>query len=152
MWASGTKVAGGYSSKLKATFFGGGDVLNNTWTKMEFKGVAYDNDSEVDITTNYRWDVAATGIYRISAIASLNSMPTTANMGMLCTIRKNGSSLERGHQGYKAGSADGLTSSTHTTCLELTAGDYIEVFVHQNTGVTKGISSQANYMCAERIG
>ncbi len=152
MWASGKKAAGGFSSYLKATFFSGGNVLNNTWTKMPFAAVAYDNDSEVDIVTNYRWNVAVTGVYRICAVASLDAMPTTANMGMLVKIYKNGSTLERGQQGYKAGSSDNLTTSVHHTCLALTAGDYIEVFVHQNTGVTKGISSQANYMTAERIG
>jgi len=152
MYASGKKASGGgFSSYLKATFFAGGDVLDSTWTKMEFKGVAYDNDSEVDIVTNYRWDVAVDGVYRIFALASLNSMPNTANMGMNVKIYKNGSSLERGHQGVRCDDADALTSATHQTCLSLSAGDYIEVFVHQNTGVTKGISSQANYMTAERI-
>lgn len=152
MWASGTKASGGFSSRLKATFFAGGNVLTATWTKMEFKGVIYDNDSEVDIVTNYRWDVTAAGVYRICAIASLNSMPATLGIGMLTTIRKNGSSIDRGQQGMKAGNSDALTSSVHHTCLVLSADDYIEVFVHQNSGSTKGISSQANYMTAERIG
>ena len=152
MWATGKKVAGGFTSFLKATFFEGGNVLHDTWTKMEFKGVAYDNDSEVDIVTNYRWDVAATGVYHICAVVSINTMPTTIALGTLTKIYKNGSTLERGQQSHKSGSSDGLTTSVHITSLALTAGDYIEVLVHQNSGVTKAINSQANYMTAERIG
>jgi len=152
MWASGKKVAAGFTSRLKATFFGGGTVPTATWTKMEFKGVAYDNDSEVDIVTTYRWNVAATGVYRITAMATIVGMPSTDGMGFVCKIYKNGSSAEHGTNGVRGGGGAGLVTSIHTTCLELTAGDYIEVFAHQDTGVDKGISSQANYMTAERIG
>ncbi len=152
MWASGTKVSGGYSSKLKATFWAATTIPTGTWTKLPFKGVEYDNDSEVDIVTNDRWDVKADGIYRICAVVSMLSLATTLGIGVLCTIRKNGASIDRGHQGVRCSGADSLTSAVHNTCLVLEAGDYIEVFAYHNHGADRSNSSQANYMTAERIG
>lgn len=119
---------------------------------MEFKGVSYDNDSEVDIVTNYRWDVKASGIYRITAFATLNTFVATDGQGFVCKIYKNGSTLERGTNGVLGGGGDGDVTTMHTTCLELVAGDYIEVFVHQDSGAVRGISGWGNYLAAERIG
>jgi len=151
MWATGKKAAGAFSSYLKATFYGGGTVNNNVWTKMEFKGVSYDNDSEVDIVTNYRWDVKATGFYRLTAMATLGSFVSTDGLGLVVKIYVNGSTLERGVSGVMGGGADGDVTSIHTTSLQLTAGDEVEVYVHQDSGAPRAISGWGNYLTAERF-
>jgi len=151
MWASGMKVAGGFASYLKATFYGGGTVNDSTWTKMEFKGVSYDNDSEVDIVTDYKWTVKSTGFYRLVAMATLGSFVSTDGKGFIVKIYKNGSTLERGVGGVMGGGGDGDVTSIHATSLELTAGDVIEVYVHQDSGAPRGISGWGNYLTAERF-
>lgn len=146
--------SGGFSSYLKALFVPTGPAVylqSETWTKLNFHDVTYDNDNEVDVVTDNRWNVLANGIYRIFAVLSLEYMTTNNNEGMICTIRKNGTAVERGHQGYKAGNSDNVTTASQYTCLVLSAGDYIEVFGHHNNGSQRRVYSKANYMTAERF-
>lgn len=155
MWASGVKgginVGPSFSSYLKATFNNIDTLVTRTWTKLPFTAVEYDNDSEVDIVTNGRWNVAASGFYRLVAAAAFVAIDEIDAIGVNIAIRKNGTQVERGTNGINASQADDKTTAIHATCLQLTAGDYIEVWGYHNHGSDRSTWSIACYMTAERF-
>jgi hypothetical protein len=158
LYASGKKGGdlsaglGPLGSYAKATFFGAGSLNGSTWTKLPFAGATYDNLNEVDTVTNKRWTATADGVYRITAVASLASLGNVVGAIFVVRVYKNGASqLERSMNGREQGTVDNLTVAIQATVLELTAGDYIELYGWHNNASPKSISGQNNYCTFERI-
>ena len=162
MWASGKKAAaaaaggGGFESYSKAHFWGAGDMVDDEWTKLPFQGVYYDNLGEVDFTTNERWDAAEAGIYRITCVATIKSLPTTAGVGMALRVYVNGTpSWHNYGPVYTAAgvlkSIDNHQPAMLVASLELDAGDFIEMYLWHNKGTVIGINGQNNHCTFERI-
>ena len=155
--AAGAPGGGGFESYAKITLGAVGSIVDQTWTKFPFGSVHYDNLNEVDTVTNKRWTATETGVYRIAAAATFLALPNTVD-GVVCTIKiyKNGTGInERGTNGVvqpspKTGMDNG-TPTVIVTSLELTAGDYIEIFGWHNRGSLVQNSGGTNYCTIERI-
>lgn len=106
-----------------------------TFTKVQLPVETFDNGSNFDSTTNYRFTVPAggDGIYHFDGNVSIGSMTDTGRM--FVTLYKNGSAFKRGNRVH-ASTFDTVASSVSCT-LTLVAGDYIELFVWQNSGASK---------------
>ncbi len=152
MWSSGKKVAGGFESRSKATFYASDTAVASTWTKLPFAAVEYDNLDEVDLVTNNRWVAAADGIYDIVAAASLQGLSSAAGFGAIVKIYKNGTGVERSPAGKVLASSDNKLVAIASTTLVLSAGDYIEVFIWHNSAGNLVSSTPASYCAIKRIG
>lgn len=112
-------------------------IANDTPVKLQLNSVTHDSHGAFD-TTNNRYVVAQPGYYEI---ASTVNWDTNGTGTRITIIYKNGAEFARG-QGTPS-SSFGVAMSA-TTTAKLVAGDYIEVFVFQNSGAalnTNGGSS-----------
>ncbi len=151
MWASGVKVAGGFESYAKAAMLGNTSVNSSTWTKLPFSAVQYDNLDEVDTVTNHRWDAAADGFYRITALAFLQGLGSTEGLGAILMIYKNGVGLDRSPAGHSLSASDNSLVCITTISRQLVAGDYIEVFLWHNGPGALTSFNPAQYCTIERF-
>jgi len=154
MFASGIKGGGGGGGGFESyakTGMPATTVNPSTWTKLPFTSVDYDNLNEVDTVTNKRWTAEATGIYKITAVATLEGQSSAAGFGTITRLYKNGASQsERGPAGHALASSDNHAPAMQTTTLSLTAGDYIEVYFWHNNASAK-LSVLTDYCTFERI-
>lgn len=123
-------------------------IPEGVWTKVDCDAVVWDIQGDFDITTNHRFDVAVTGRYLITAQASMEDMP--ADSRMLVGIRQNGDEKATGRMMFPW-IADG--DVTAMTILELTAGDYLELWVRQDNAAAKGlwIAHQWNHLIVHKL-
>jgi hypothetical protein len=148
MWASGKKVVAGsggsaFDSRFQATLTGNQSIANDTWTKVSFANEIYDNDSEFDHATNYRFTAGEAGIYHFDSNLIINS-PGSAKP-YEAVFRKNQS-------GYSwPGTNDNgiaLVSGNRGSMgcdFELDAGDYIEIWIHQYAGAARDLLTASTF-------
>lgn len=152
MWATGKKASGGFDSRAKTTFPGAGTLTSSTWTKLPFEVIIYDNLNEVDTVTNGRWTATEDGLYKITAVATIGAIGNVAGVCFVVMLYKNGAIQgERSPNGREQTALDNWTPAMQVTTLELTAGDYIEVYGWHNNGSNKAIVGPNNYCTFERI-
>lgn len=105
-----------------------------TATKIQFNSELYDIGGDFDSTTNYRFTAPSDGIYFISSNLWFN----TATAGVINAYIKDQSANEYKMQYSKAASAE----SVHIdTVLNLSAGNWIEIWVFHISGTTQSVSS-----------
>jgi hypothetical protein len=115
-------------------------ISNDSWTKVEFDTEVYDNQSEFDPTTNYRFTAKKAGYYLVTAQISF----WTANnaISYLIGIHKNG-----GNVAYKrlCPGATELQTFNITDILYLDVNNYVEIYTWQNSGGDEVIIGQDPY-------
>jgi hypothetical protein len=125
---------GSFSSAAAAYMSSNQSISTDTTTKVNFDTEYYDNDSEYDSTTNYRFTATTAGKYHVSAMVYWCSIPAG---WFYLYIYKNGAN-------YKYGLWQNVTSSNYYTqsiCadISLAATDYVEIYVMQDTGSSQTI-------------
>jgi hypothetical protein len=117
---------------------------NNAFTKITLATEFFDTNNNFDSTTNYRYTVPISGFYQISANIGYTLL---ANTHALCSLFKNGGEVIRG--------AEGPTSNTTaagnfplSAFIQLTAGDYLELWGYQNQGSTSTINGSGQTFLA----
>lgn len=103
-------------------------IPSATMTKVDFDFEDYDNGGIADPTTNNRFDIVTTGIYAIHAAWQSGGSPTVHQ----CSIYLNGSAIA--NSVFTDASTGSTFSNEVTAVRSLTAGDYLEFYVFQNTG------------------
>lgn len=119
-------------------------INNNTWTKIQFNTENYDEQSEFDNSTNYRFTAKEKGFYQVNARAEFDfsslGIPGNQNSYILIAIRVNNNVSSFGNKlglNNNDGNFNAIRNNNApivTDILELGAGDYIEIFIFQNTG------------------
>jgi len=102
-------------------------ITSGTWTKVQFDNEVYDTGSAYDPTTNYRFTVPSGegGKYFISGQGRLlGSYLTWGQLG----IYKNGTINV--NNGGQFGTNDYRLAINVSRVLELSAGDYIEIYAY----------------------
>jgi hypothetical protein len=116
-----------------ATLSSNQTISNNTNTKIQLDTVDYDTDSAFDNTTNYRFTVPSgkAGKYLFTfshrtdlAIDSIYQM----------SISLNGTTLKRSESKNSKPNATGSSSTVGSTIINMSVGDYVELFMFQATG------------------
>ncbi len=117
------------------------------WTKLNIVA-NYDVLGEFD-DTNHRWTCTQSGKYLISASVKLLSLADGNHAGLL--VRKNGLNF-RPHTMVPIGAAYNL-AMVGSAVVELTAGDYLELYAVHNYGAdrTAQASDIANYLAVIKI-
>lgn len=141
MWASGVKASGGWvatPSRFKAKLITTPQtVATATWVKVLFNSSDYDALSEFDDSVNNRFDAANDGVYHFDATLFIET-PGTANP-IEVMFQVNGAgfwSPSDSRQGVATVSHNRVTLSGD---FNLSAGDYVEVWMHHYAGVNKDI-------------
>lgn len=104
-------------------------ISNITETKVQFNAEAYDNQAEFDPTTNYRFTAAQDGYYAVKATIKWASTVDQKTFNVM--IYKNGANV---HEVSILASGTGSLTVQATTDLALSATNYIEIYVYQNSG------------------
>jgi hypothetical protein len=139
-------VSGGvpvWGSASAPTFVGaavhkndGTDAPNNTWTVMPFTQELYDTDSiHSTVTNTSRLTIPAgkSGKWFVNFVATYQGY--SSNHNVQTAIYKNGTQLKLMRYGLQIN--DGERDLGCASVLDLVAGDYIEFFVHQQSGITR---------------
>ena len=113
-------------------------IAHNTFTKIAFDSVLFDETNDYDEITNYRFTPSVKGYYYIS----VNSSCTSIANGTICisSIYKNGSEIHRGTQVVNG--ANGTIVSNASTILYMNGStDYLEFYIYQSSGVSKTVGT-----------
>lgn len=121
------------ANPYKARAYLATDQLNlaANFSKVTLDTESYDINNNFDNATNYRYTAPLTGYYAVSASIRFASLTDQQRAG-IC-IYKNGViwNLTTVNQ-----SGTAITSATFNDILALTATDYLELFVYNDTGGT----------------
>lgn len=104
---------------------------NGAEGKVAFDAETFDTNSNFDSTTNNRYTAPVSGFYFLNAQIGFSTLVNNA----YALFYKNGSEIKSGGQIV----ATNVLGSTVTALLQLTAGDYIEVYLFTSatqTGTT----------------
>ncbi len=117
-------IAGKMSASSMAT-------ANATWAKIPFNVSVISSNITTDITNN-RITVPVTGTYKLDGESSIDSL-TSGNIFELRT-RVNGTEISYATARVISASSSLISYVSLSTILNLNAGDYVELWVFQQTG------------------
>ena len=114
-------------------------ISDDTYTKIQFNTEVYDTASAYDNSSNYRFTVPSGqgGKYYIYSAVRMASSSATLTLN----LRLNGSNA--GFSSLKAVSGE-LQTILLTYSKDLSAGDYLEVFMRQQSGGSLNASGDSN--------
>ncbi len=116
-------------------------ISDSSATKVAFDTKEYDLQNEYDNTTNYRFTATKDGKYLITCKITFSDALNTTNR-IFVSIHKNGSEYKNSDVGGSSGTYQGPIIST---VVHLTAGDYIEFYIFQQTGASKSLYNSSVY-------
>jgi len=125
------------SEKLKNTvafsaYSSANITASSTPAKVQLATEEFDEGSDFDAATNYRFTAPYDGIYHFDGIGRITSPGDGNNCGVL--LYKNGAAFSATvSAGLNVGGANTLALGVSGT-VKLTAGDYVELFVSRATG------------------
>jgi len=123
------------ANTAKASAYMGSNQLNLTSgsaTKVVFDTENYDPGSNYDPTTNYRFTAPVDGFYLVDARITWLGSSLVVDKRYTMFIYKNGASVA---WTFNHASLVTAISSQITEILELSAGNYIEIYARQDSGV-----------------
>lgn len=102
---------------------------------MPYDTKQYDTASNVDIVTNKgRFTAPISGFYQINGLVNSG---TNAGTFLIIALYKNGSVLQRGSQVQTTAAS----ATTYSDVVQLSAGDYLEMFVFMSSAVAMDVST-----------
>jgi len=134
-WA--TPAAGGVTFVGASAYNNSGtSVANSTWTVMTFNAENYDTDSihsNVTNTSRFTIPTGKSGKWLVNFIATFEG--NNGNCTVQTAIYKNGASVKLNRNGAQIN--EGERDLGVAAILDLVAGDYLELFVNQNSGISR---------------
>jgi len=121
-------------SRARAYISADQSIPNNSWTKVEFDAEDFDQQSEFDSATNYRFTATVTGYYQVNCRVEFD-YHTAGSRGI--AIYVNGAVNSYGSSFMGSAAIGALVNDI----VYLTAGQYIEVFVFQDSGGALDLNS-----------
>ena len=116
-------------------------IANVTTTKVQLNGESWDVASEFDSATNYRYTAATTGTYIVTFSVYIQGQSSGSyNQGY---VYKNGTTFVSNVVSVPGGAQDVAMSGAGM--VQLTAGDYLELYAYQNSGSSKNIYNGEGY-------
>jgi len=113
---------------------GSQSISDNAWVKLQCNTENWDTDSAYDNSTNYRFTVPSGkgGKYYLQGHFQIPGID--ANELASITFHKNGSEVGQANVREQKASADRIAQLSCVWTGSLAVGDYIEVYVYQNSG------------------
>jgi len=112
-------------------------INNASYTKVQFATEIFDTNSAYDNVTNYRFTPAVTGKYYLFSELCLDDLNDGSFFDII--LYKNGSSIKQSR--LFSGVTEKQSSWFSYIDVSTSASDYYEIFVYQNTGVTRNLRS-----------
>lgn len=103
-------------------------LLGNTWTKATLNTEFFDTGSNFDSTTNFRFTAPVNGFYQINAQIGIGSAGISNTVGATAAIYKNGVQTYSSAQQIGSGAPTALPRFGFGILLQLSAGDYLELW------------------------
>lgn len=142
---------GAYRTNAKARAFRSSSQTIGTGssTKVEFNAVSYDPGGNFDITTNYRFNVPRSGIYMVAGSVSLNSITDQTELRLAFKVSGVSKSVGENH----SSGGTGLFGISHSDILQLSMGDYVEMFIEHDDGGDRTLfgSPSLDYMAVHLL-
>jgi len=135
-------------------------IATATWTQVNFNSVQFDEKSEFDAATNYRFTAKAEGYYQVNARVEFDfSAATDADdySYVSLAIYVSGAEYSRGNQlGLKGAGTTFLRNNNAPVISDvvyLQVGQYIDIRVYQNTGSAYSLrtGTAINYVSIHKI-
>lgn len=123
-----------FTSRISVYSNGNQSIPTGTDTKIEFDTEDYDQNSEFDKDTNYRFTAKKAGYYHVSANGWLSAVGNEKHSAI--KIFKNGSNIARGEDDYSYNYVPGVVSKDVYLDGDT---DYIEIFIFHNAGANKDL-------------
>lgn len=131
----------GYNSQFLVRRMTAQSIPASSYTKVQFNSKVYDNKTEYDAVTNFRFVAKEAGFYHFGAIVGITSgVDTETVVGFL---KRNGTD-SFGHDRKILGGA-GTPYVKPAGDIDLEKDDYVEVEVYHNMGAGKDTST--SYSC-----
>ena len=127
--------AGFFTSFCSAYRSADQSITTGTWTRINWNRVLYDNDSEFDIVTNYRFVAKTAGLFHVSG----QLFYLFINAGVLCQarIKVTGVTKKETHRCHYAQVNEFVPFQGDVV---LDVDDYIEIWAHHGNGNTQKVS------------
>lgn len=120
----------------------------NGTSKVQLSSESYDQGSNFDNATNYRFVAPVNGVYHFDGgIRTSNA----SAIRLIAVLYKNGAIVREG----VSQAADSFTSSLVSTDIKLAANDYIELYVTSNSTNAMAVDSSGDlltYMSGHLVG
>ena len=130
--------------KARAKRSGNQTIGNDSWTKVQFDTESFDIGGDYDNATNYRFTAPVTGYYLVNTLITWGNI---SGEDHYTKIYKNGT-------GIITNAIHGVTGNAYSQVISdivpLTAAQYVEIYVYQNSGGDETISSES-YIVAHLI-
>lgn len=126
-------------------------VATSTYTKVQLNTKQFDNNSNFDATTNYRWTPTVAGKYIITGTISYAS-GTITNAGFIAIkFQKNGSTIVGIN--FCVPNTSGEQAVSVTSVVDFNGStDYVELYCYAVTGSTATLETPYTFMAGGRIG
>ncbi len=132
VWVCTTAGSPGTWTQVGGGGGGGGNVARayrnaslsfsqNTWTKVPLDTISFDPNSDMDVVTNHRYNVPATGYYAVTAGVQLSTTET-----VLTAVYHNGAQAAFAGGTAAAAGFVGIAADV----LGCTSGDYLELYAY----------------------
>lgn len=122
----GDPGAGSFASYVRAYRSGDQTILKDEWDKVEFNAEQYDNNSEYDHVTNFRWTCKNAGHYHLDIGVPLD--PVDVGESVWLVVKLNGITdifCQDSRPGY-----GGQIALTVSGDYEFAQNDFIEVWMY----------------------
>ncbi len=115
-------------------------ISSGAYTKVQFTTEEFDTSNEFDNATNYRFTPTVAGKFLLTAGAYLDTDANT-NTPFKVIIYKNGSVYKEGYD--YAIATTGRAGVTVSVVVDVSVGDYFEVYVRHDTGASEDIAGRS---------
>jgi len=119
------------SNPYKFSASGSADASLGNNAKVRCNTEQYDTNSNYDNATNYRYVAPVNGFYHFDGHLA---MLVTNNSIFDCALYKNGSIYKKGSTAFQITGGAQTISSVASSDIQLTATDYIELYVVNSSG------------------
>jgi hypothetical protein len=118
-------------------------LVASTWTKVPLDTSSYDTTGGLNITTQNRWNCQKTGYYKVNGQVTLTG--TAAGQRTQIAIYKNGAVVSLGSE-YGAQGATSSQQAVVADTIQVTAGEYLELWVWSTAALALERASTKNYI------
>ena len=126
------------ATKVRAFSSAGQTISSGTWTKVQFDSESFDALGEYDNVTNYRFTASKAGYYYVTGTIYMG-LYAAGNLAELKLVKNGATDLNIVRNGAIE-STDAEFSLAISDIISLSANDYLEWFVWQNSGVDGSIN------------
>ena len=109
-------------------------INSGVFTKVQFSEEVFDTNNNFDSTTNYRFTPTVAGYYQVNWSLLCDLLTSTTEY--IVALYKNGSNYSWASNLTAASAHYNATTGSELVYLNGST-DYIEVYAHQNSGLTK---------------